>query len=397
MVNFYTALTKQIDDIEAAVREINEQLNPAKNALKNTVGIIHFYYEFVDTGVCKAIMDALPFELAGCISSFVSSGKEYGDFALSVTMLTSNEVEFSVDTLEGVDVKSREQISGETAQLLQKMCNREKPKMVMPFMIPIHQFSCDDFLDIANAQPDPIPLFGTIAFSGTSEGPPYSVGKGKISASMFSFISFYGSIKPKFNVTSSFAFDDSFGDIAEVTKSHGSVLESVNGMTALEYLKTSGFVTSEGNVKNSNIWAIPAILSYPDGTKVARSFLGIVDGTESVFSGGTLKNGAKIKFSYLSGEKTLTSAEKLVNTLSDETNKDIIIYSCAARAWSLGAKFTAEVQKIAECAELYLKKNNTELNISVTYSGGEICPVIDNNGKLINTLHNYTMIACSFN
>jgi hypothetical protein len=45
LIKLYTAFTKEIDG-KAAVREICEQLNPAENALKNTIGIMHFYCEF---------------------------------------------------------------------------------------------------------------------------------------------------------------------------------------------------------------------------------------------------------------------------------------------------------------------------------------------------------------
>jgi acyl CoA:acetate/3-ketoacid CoA transferase alpha subunit len=107
--------------------------------------------------------------------------------------------------------------------------------------------------------------------------------------------------------------------------------------------------------------------------------------------------GAKIVFSLLDGDKTVNSAEKLMRELIKSDSKDMIAFSCAARAWALGAKYYMEAQKIAEIAKEYEQKNNKPYNYCVSYSGGEICPVWDNEGKMVNTLHNYTIITCTFN
>ncbi|MDR2694924.1 MAG: hypothetical protein LBC79_00900, partial [Deltaproteobacteria bacterium] len=110
MIKLYTALTKEIDDAAAAVGEIIGQLKPEENALKNTIGIVQFHHEFAETGVYQAIVEALPFEVVGCVSTFIGICGQYGDFSLSVTMLASDDVNFSIRTLEDLDTKPREQI-----------------------------------------------------------------------------------------------------------------------------------------------------------------------------------------------------------------------------------------------------------------------------------------------
>ena len=396
MVKLYTAFTKEIDDPEAAVREICEQLNPAENALKNTVGIIHFYYEFAEEDTCRLIADALPFELVGCVSSYIGNNKEYGDVVLSVTMITSDEVRFSVKTIGDLDTKSQEQIENEITGLCTELCVEEMPKMMMPFLTPLQQFSGDELVETVNRLPNPIPLFGTVAFN-TEMKPDtnFVMGNNKISPTMYAFVALYGNITPKFRITTAFAFEDSFVDVAEVTDADGPTLRTVNGMPVLDYLKKQGMVNADNTVVDSGVWAVPAILTYPNGMKVVRAFLGIVEGTEHIFATGKMSIGAKIMFAFLSGEKTLASAEKLMKELTEKKENDVIAYSCAARAWALGAQFFAETQKIAECAEEYQQTNDTPLNYCVAYSGGEICPEWDNDGKMINVLHNYTLVSCA--
>jgi len=397
MIKLYTAFTTEIDDIEAAVREIREQLKPDENALKNTVGIVHFYYEFAKAGVCRALIDNLPFELVGCVSSYMTAGGKYGDVALSVTMLTSDETSFSIRILEDPATKTRERIYDEVIRLSEELCEEGKPRLVIPFLSVLPQFGGDELVKAVNSLPEPFPLFGTIAFNmEKEEQSEYVLCSGKISTA-FAFLAFYGDFEPTFHVTTSFAFEESISGVAEITEAADYTLKSVNGITALAYLKNQGMVAPDNSIAGSSVWAVPAILTYPDGTKVVRAFLEILEGTEFIVSTGEMAAGTKIKFAFLDGEKTLASAENLIKGLSAEKKNDVIIYSCAARAWSLGTKFFAEAQKIADCADEYLKEHNTPLNYSVSYSGGEICPVFDGAGKLVNVLHNYTLIACSFN
>ena len=396
MIKLYTAFTKEIDDAESAVREIFEQLNPAENALKNTIGIIHFYYEFIETGVCQAVIDALPFEVAGCVSSYTATDKEYGDIAMAITMITSDEIDFSIRIIEDVSAKSKETLSGEVIRMCKELCAHETPKLVMPFIPPLPQYGGDDLISTVNALPEQFPMFGTISFNteGVS-GQNYVIGNGKAS-SAFAFVALYGNIEPVFCITTAFAFDDSFGGFAEITESDGLVLKKINDKSALSYLKEQGIVTSDNLVSGSAVWAVPAVLTYPNGTKIVRAFLEILEGTEYIVSTGEMEIGTKIKFAFLDGDKTLASAEKLMNELNETKRNGIMAYSCAARAWSLGAKFFAEAQKIAECAKKYGSDHDESLIYSVAYSGGEICPVLDNTGKLMNALHNYTLVTCSF-
>jgi hypothetical protein len=386
----YTAFTKQIDDPEIAVREILEQLKPEENKLKNTVGIVHFYYEFVETDVCEAIAAAMPFEVVGSVSSYVGITEQYGDIALSVTMLTSDDVNFSVKAIEGVNAKSVEQIADEVAQ----MYVGEKPKLVMPFLALTPHFTGDNLVDTVNALPEPFPLYGTIAFNmSMTENTHFTMINGKTPLDTHVFVAFYGNIEPKFHVTNAFFdFDENFqSDFATITEASEAVLKSVDGIPTLKYLMEQGIIS-----KPDSLVVLPAILIYPNGTNVVRAFPGMVEGTDFFWATGSMKTGAKIKFAHLDGEKTLVSAEHLMKELVESKENVVLMHSCAARAWSLGTKYFAEAQKIAECADEYKEANNVPLNYSLAYSGGEICPVWDKDGKMVNTLHNYTLVACTF-
>jgi hypothetical protein len=392
----YTAFTSQIDDPQAAVREILEQLRPEENKLKNTIGIIHFYYEFVETEVCKAIADALPFDVVGCVSSYVGAAGRYGDDALIVTMLTGDDVDFIIRTIEGVSAKPADQTADEITRMCAELCAERKPKLLMPFLAMGSHFTGDNLADTINALPEPLPLFGTVAFNMSSPtGAHYTLINSSVSHDTLVFVAVFGDVEPKFHHTNAFIFDSNFiSDYAEATEASEAVLKSVNGISALKYLREQGLINDDN--ESAMMWTIPAILTYPNGTKVVRAFVGIVEGTEHVFATGSIKTGAKIKFAHLDNDSTIASAARMIKDMAEAQNNDAIAYSCLARAWSLGTNIFAEVQKIAECAEEYQNQNEKPFNYSLAYSGGEFCPTWDKDGKMINTLQNYTLTACTF-
>ena len=396
MIKLYTAFTKEVDDTKVAVQEILSQLNIEKNMLKNTVGIVHYYYEFIETGVFEALKDNLPFKMVGCVTAYVAASGGYGDSALTITMLTSDDVDFSIFSLSDLNNKTSEIISEEVKILCNEMCAKEAPKIAFTFASPLSHYSGDDLVAAVNTMKEPIPLFGTLAFYlGQEIFHDQIIDNNNLAHDSIVFLALYGNVEPKFHVSTSFAFDESSDLGGVVTDAAGPTLKTVNGITAVQYLKDNDMLTSDNAVHGSAIWAVPAILSYPNGTTVVRAFVSIIDGTEYIFATGALEAGAKIKFSFLDGDKTLASAKKLIDEIIDLKENDIIAYSCGARAWSLGINHSGEARVIEEGAKRFEEFYKKGMNYCIAYSGGEICPVRDDKGKLINTLHNYTIIACT--
>ncbi|MDR3012508.1 MAG: hypothetical protein LBU70_04785 [Chitinispirillales bacterium] len=396
-IKAFNAFTKELDNPEVAVREILEQLKPEENMLKNTIGVVHFYHDFAEDDIWQTFADAMPFELVGGMSSYIGATGQSDDAAVSVTMFTSDVVRFAVETIEDIDTKSTEQMVGEVTRIYKEFCAEEKPKLIVPFTSPMPQFSGDDLVSAVNAFPDPVPLFGMLVYS--IEGVPdssYVVGNGKISLSMCALMAVYGDIEPKFYMTTSFDVGEGYGEAAEITDVEGAMLKSINGIPALKYLKEQGIASPDDSGTGSEIAVIPAVLTCPDGTTVARAFLKVVEGTDYILAAGIIKKGSKILFSILDGDKTVASTDKLIKELDEAKKSTIYILSCAARAWSLGSNIFAEMQQIADYAKEYEQKNNSPLRYSIAYTGGEICPIRDSGGKYINTLHNYTLIACAF-
>jgi len=396
MIKLYTSFTKEIDSPKDAIKEILEQLNPEKNMLKNTIGIIHFYHDFAKAGIWEQFLDVLPFELAGCASSYTGASGQHGDVAVSVTMLTSDDSYFVVRTIDDLDTKTIDQVNKEVTHLYGELCAEEKPKMIMPFLPPIPHCSITNLYFTMNGFDKDVFLFGMQAFNITgSYDTNFVFANSKMSVSMCAFVAFYGNIKPDFHIGSSFLDENSLWEEAVITESDGSLLKSINGISAVEYFKRKGIISSKN--KGAGIMTIPALITYQNGTKTGCAFLGIVKDTEYVFAARTLQDGAKITFTDMEGEKILTSAEAVMEEINTMKRNDLFICISAARAWSLGSNFFAELQKIYECAQKYEKENGEPLRYSAVYTGSELCPIRDKLGNYKNMPHNYTFTICSLN
>ncbi|MCL2053239.1 MAG: hypothetical protein FWG90_02195 [Oscillospiraceae bacterium] len=397
MIKFYTAFTEEIDDPQMAAEEIIEQLNPSENMRKNTIGIVHFHYDFAEESIWRQFAEALPFELAGCMSVYIGAGGQYSDTAVSVTMLTSDDVSFTVKTIDHIASKATAEINSELEALLRDLSAEKKPKLIIPFLSSTPSYTVNDLYDSANAIDSQIRLFGMQAFSIDGRlNSAFILGNEKMSSDMCALIAFYGNIEPQFHINTSLFYDETFGEEAVITDAERVVLKSVNGIPALEYFKKQGLISSENIDTGAGVMSVPAIIKYTNGTKGMCAFLGVVKDTEYLFAARALEPGAKIVFSHIDSEKTLESAKSMINEICETKENNLIIFSSASRAWASPNVF-AEMQKIAESAKSYEEENGKPLEYSIAYTGGEICPYIAAEGEdYMNMIHNYTLSVCAF-
>ena len=83
MIKTLIAWTAEVDDDKLAVEQIKSQLGLEGGLLRNTVGIVACHYEFVLSGILKAICEALPFDVdRHVIDAAAHSAEENLGFAL---------------------------------------------------------------------------------------------------------------------------------------------------------------------------------------------------------------------------------------------------------------------------------------------------------------------------
>ena len=100
MIRSFSAHTYEIDDAALAVEEIKRRLDCDGKLMKNSVGSLACFVDFIETGVVKALSEALPFDILGITTIASASAGQCGETTLCILVLTSDDTEF-VPVLSG--------------------------------------------------------------------------------------------------------------------------------------------------------------------------------------------------------------------------------------------------------------------------------------------------------
>ncbi|MDR1070681.1 MAG: FIST C-terminal domain-containing protein [Gracilibacteraceae bacterium] len=378
MIRSVTAATREIDDAEAAVAEITAALGLEKNLRKNSLGIISCFSEFADTGVLKAVCDALPFDCVGATTCLCAARAEIDQIILTVTVLTSDDCDFQTAGIPIGDNYENSVNSALTALLAQN----GKPALFLSYFPLMNTISGDMMLTAIDKATGGIPLFGTTALDHTMDySTAQTVYNGEAFREKLVLAAVCGAPNISFHIAS---LDETKfrSQKALITASDGNILIGVNGKTALEYLEEIGLTKAE---LASGLGVIPLVVDHKDGTEpVVRAVFALTPDGHAV-CGGAMPVGATLTIGRVDRNDVLRTTENTVKPLADQEGV-VLSYSCIARYLVLGADNAAEAEKVRAAVG--------EAPYLFACSGGEICPLLAADGRLKNFYHNYTNVFC---
>jgi hypothetical protein len=391
MINTLNAWTDEIDDVDVAVEEILTKLGMETSGkspfLKNSVGIVSCYSDFVDSGVVAALAERLPFPLAGITTLACATAYMMGPAYLALTVLSSDDVEFVVGVSESIS--SADEALLRAAYEAAAAKREGKPVCMISFAPLLMNVASDFFIKAFDNITGGVPNFGTLAVDHTSD---YHKARTLMGGAAFSasyvFILLYGNVKPSFFVAS-ISEEKAFREKGVITAANGNNLQSVNNMPVVDYLAGLGLQKdAKGNIIGIN--SFPFILDYNDGTQpiVRVMFAFASDG--SAVCGGDMPLGATLSVGKIDAEDVLATTEKVLRKAlqKNPSASGILIFSCVGRYFAQGYESTQEMEKVREI----LGSRPWHL----VYSGGELCPVLGRDGRLVNRSHNDTFVICLF-
>ncbi|MDR2304721.1 MAG: FIST C-terminal domain-containing protein [Treponema sp.] len=383
MIKILQAYTLEIDDVDVAVNEILDQLK-GQSVLKNSVGLVACFSDFLDSGVVSALAGKLSFPLAGATTLAASTGGISGDTILTLTVLTSDDVEF-VTGMTGA-------ISGEDEGPLREAWEKtggkrqDKAVLMIGFGPLLLNVSGDFFVESWSSITGNIPVFGALAVDHNQDyHEARAIYGGEGFRDRFIFVLCYGKLEPKFFL-GGISQEKVFREKGVVTSSRGNQLRGVNGISVGDYLSSLGLTRDEtGNIVGIN--SFPFILDYNDGAQPVIRVMFAITPDGSAVCGGKIPEGATLMVGNVNAEEVIrTSTAALLKALESGRGKSLLIFSCVGRYFSLGFKASMEMEKVGE-----LLKGTP---FAFSYSGTELCPVYDKDGKLTNRSHNDTIVIC---
>lgn len=383
MIKMLTSYTYEIDDVDVAVAEILSQLNLAENQLKHSAGLLNCYAEFVDSGVVRALCDALPFDVVGATTLGIATAGEVGLMMLSLTVLTSDDIAFSSAVTRPLRDEQGDIIAEGYRQALSG--HEGKPGMIITYTPLIEHVGGEVMVSDLDRISGGVPVFGTLA---CDHHPDYHestvLHNGQSHKDCMSMLLLWGDVHPRFLMIA-ISEEKMQKQKAVITASDGNVLRGINGITVLEYLRTLG-LASGNSVEVLN--AIPFIVDYNDGSQpVARAIYMITDEGHAV-CGADMPVDATLAIGTLESDDVLKTAARVVTDAAAQPDvSGMLMFSCLSRCYILAADATAELDRVDEVV-------NHDIPYHVSYSGGEICPVYTADGKTVNRFHNFTYVIC---
>jgi len=158
------AYTTELDDEKLAIEQIRSQLKFDEGLMKNTIGIVACHYEFILSGVFKAVCQTLPFSVVGNISSAQSASGKSGTLLMSLTVMTSDDVEFDKVITPSLMTEPGQAI----AESYKSGCREEKPELILAFAPFIISNCGDEYVNVISEVSGGVPCFGTLSVDDTS-------------------------------------------------------------------------------------------------------------------------------------------------------------------------------------------------------------------------------------
>jgi hypothetical protein len=385
MIRTLTASTENIDDFEAAVKDIKTQLDLEHNLLKNSVGILACHYEFADSGTLKAICGALPFEICGTISSAQGTEREAGTLNFSLMVLTSDTLSFRTALSAPLVEKP-----GQVIEACYKAAAKgEKPALIFTFAPFMVANSGDEYVNALTKASEGAPCFGTLAIDDTADFHKcFMLYRGEPYRDCMSMILVYGDFHPKFYLAT-ISEDKILEQSALITSSQGHLLKEVNGRPVTEFFAALGLTKASETAYAMT--SLPFMLDYNDGTPpVSKVFISL-DANGHAICAGAMPEGSMLKIGVFDKDDVLLTTRKVMERALKETPNPsgILVYSCISRGMTLGSEVLAEMALVRD-------KTETKIPLFQASSGGEICPTRINETSAINRFHNNTFILCIF-
>jgi hypothetical protein len=383
MVKMITACTRELHRLDTAVQDILGQLNIGSRLLKNSVGVISCAVDFVETGVLKALSEALPFDVVGTTTRGNAAGGQYGFDLLCLSVLTSDDISFSTVFSRPL---SQDNIEAPVRDAFDRASVSGKPSFILAYPPLIRELGSKVIFDQINRCAEDVPVFGSLSCDNTTLFTDCkTIWNGQAVPDVMAMIFMYGDVRPLF-FTASLPAKNLIKGSGLVTESESEIVKKVDNMSFSDFLKKT-FLTGI-----DSIHLIPFMVKIENHAKpLVTTLYSITPEGYGVF-GNDIPAGSDLTLGgSLDHGGIISTTEDALRELFGERHKIscAFMHPCVIRNIALGANVNDELERAVSII-------GDRIPYQIFYSGGEICPVKSTEGSLKNYIHNYTFTICAF-
>ncbi|MCL2873469.1 MAG: FIST C-terminal domain-containing protein [Defluviitaleaceae bacterium] len=384
MLKCANAYTHEIDNPEAAFKEIKAQLDERITLQENSIGIIMCHPEFVNSDTLRYVCDHMLFEVVGITTPSQAVNNTTDEMILTVFVITSDDCQFKIGLAEGLDENITEPIKTAMEKTALKNCGY--PALVLIFPPLILKYSGDSYVKAMQEFIPGIPIFGSIAIDDTLDFDlAETIYNGETYKNAMPFILCYGDINPRF-IIGTFPEENALPYKGEITKSQGSLVHEINDMNALKYFESKGLVNN--GILSDSFNLMPFVINHEKrtGYSVIRGLAMFTDDGTAVFR-GDIDEGSEFSMLTYEFKDVLSTTQQKIELLNDLPDVNgALIFSCIGRRMMIMS--TDPIIELDTVRDVI----RPEIPFIASHVGGEICPLLVNDGVWANKYHNYSLI-----
>jgi hypothetical protein len=392
MIQVLTAFSKEPDNPEKAVADILQQLDLGHKLLKNTVGLLFAYVDFIKSGTVRSLCSKLPFDVLGCTSQGIVLHQAVEQTMLTLMVLTSDEVEFS--TVLSPPLNEQTDTDACMTRLYHQAAAPLKalPSLIFIFPPLIPTILTNQIVDALDRESGNVPVFGAVAMDMAVEIRfPQAIFNGEAWPDRMPLLLITGIEDSKFFLVT-LPGQDLLHQKAVVTSAEGNRIITLDKKPAINYLKRVGLLQGEDYL--DILYAFPIEIDFHDG-KPSRTFaIYSLNADGSIVCGGAAPVGSTVFIRSVGSSLVLQTSSFITGKIKDEWDKNknyhgLLIFSCFSRNLAL-------TDPADEMMAIHSTLADFSLPYLFSYAAGEYCPAFAEKGLIINGFHQYTIIACLF-
>jgi hypothetical protein len=310
-----------------------------------------------------------------------AAGQDYGMERLSLTVLTSDEIRFSVSLPPEIAKDNMaEPIEEAWRQARAKLPG--DPGLCLAFFPIMNDVTGDQMLRQFDAACGGLPVFGTLSNDASlSYQESRTFLNEEVHSSRLALLLLHGPLTPRFYIAS-ISPKNIQHQKALVTASEGYMVTEVNKVPFVDYLAGIG-VQKETLTALSTL---PFMVDYGDGAPpVALAIYSL--SADGALCNGQVPVGTGLTFTEIDYESVMETVESALRSALEDAEKNgangLLAIPCLTRSLMISPNVEDEMKKTVDLL-------SGRFPFMLLYSGGEICPQRTEAGALVNRIHNFT-------
>lgn len=395
-----TAVTWELDDIDAAVEELAGQIGSKLVLARESVGILHAQPHMELGELSAALSERFGFSVVGGTTAGAAtiSNDGHQELAAVLHVLTADDCLFAAaisDPMEGEPRKRIEDTYGAAMAKLRAKDPTAAPKMIFCVASIVQGHSSDDGLAALSEVSGALPIFGYVAADDFEFNAQQVFLDGRSGGNLMALLLIAGNLRPVFEVKN--LAGNAPLSRRKVTKAHGNVICEIDGRPACEYLKEFPFIDDETRV----LWNYQFFVEMngeadDDGILVSRALNTYDEGTGEITAFANVPENSYIGLLFCGESDVTASAEEALREIAakieaagdDYRYSAVFVASCSLRNMFLADRRDAEGTLVRELLP-------PSIAVSGLYAFGEIAPTSLRGDRAVNRFHNATMTICA--